>query len=227
MEPFSYLQRSRQVNIEAAGVTKTNKVLGVKRSRLLLPVLRRFFKIGQNVFPTVSPWWLGLACAAFLAAAPGNAADDGAASPGAGAVNPDDMSGADAVLVPGQEGAAHDVAITGQWMVRGKRVSDRLSAYFTIENRADATYLVQGVSSPSCAQLYGYHSDQEISSTTRNLFSHLALPENQTLVFPPGGYHLVCDEAPGVTVADGSTVSVTFTFLGGAHKTVNFPVKAR
>nr|WP_243429669.1 copper chaperone PCu(A)C [Acetobacter sacchari] len=112
-------------------------------------------------------------------------------------------------------------------MVRGKRVPDRLSAYFTIENRADATYLVQGVSSPSCAQLYGYHSDQEISSATRNLFSHLALPENQTLVFPPGGYHLMCDEAPGVTVADGSTVSVTFTFLGGVHKTVNFPVKAR
>ncbi|WP_051292276.1 copper chaperone PCu(A)C [Acetobacter nitrogenifigens] len=208
-------------------MAKINKVLGVKRSRLMFPVFRRFVEIRQDTRPKVSLWRVGLACAAFLAATPGNAADEGAASPGAATASSDDMSGAEAVLVPGQEGAAHDVAITGQWMVRGKRVPDRLSAYFTIENRADATYLVQGVSSPSCAQLYGYHSDQEISSATRNLFSHLALPENQTLVFPPGGYHLMCDEAPGVTVADGSTVSVTFTFLGGAHKTVNFPVKAR
>lgn len=127
--------------------------------------------------------------------------------------------------LPGQERAADEVNIRDAWMQHVGQGNSHVAAYFAVENTADSPHLIDGVSSPSCSAMYGYHSDLEVSHLTRSLFTHLTVPANQILVFPPGGYHLVCTVADGKTVNVGDVVEVHFHFLGGSSKAVQFTVR--
>lgn len=127
--------------------------------------------------------------------------------------------------IPGQENAARDIVIHDAWMQHVSAGTDLVAAYFAAENTSDGPHLIDSISSPSCTSMFGYHSDLEVSTLTRDLFTHLTIPPKQILVFPPGGYHLVCHVAPGVTVSQGTTVNVEFHFLGGSRKTVPFQVR--
>lgn len=119
----------------------------------------------------------------------------------------------------GQNKAGKDVAITDVRMEMVNASAHIAAIYFTLQNTGENTYLVTNVSSTICPKLVGHHSDQESTPGTLNLFTHLSVPAHTNLVFPPGGYHLLClDMAPeGEGQQD---VPVTFTFLGGAQKTV-------
>lgn len=127
--------------------------------------------------------------------------------------------------VPGQEHAADDVTIKNAWMQHVGRNQQHVAAYFQIENETGTSYLIDGISSPSCSAMFGYHSDLEVGTLTRQLFTHLTVPEKQMLVFPPGGYHLVCTVADGKTIEQGMQIPVQFHFLGGSSKTVSFDVR--
>ncbi|GBQ32214.1 copper chaperone PCu(A)C [Gluconacetobacter sacchari] len=106
------------------------------------------------------------------------------------------------------------------------RPERRIAAgYFTIENRGESVHLLAGVSSPACPRLFAHHTEQESTGETAALFSHLALPAQTTLVFPPGGYHLICADY-GDGVRPGQQVTITFHFLGGATRNVPFLVRA-
>ncbi|MCE0745260.1 copper chaperone PCu(A)C [Acetobacter sicerae] len=128
--------------------------------------------------------------------------------------------------VPGQEHAADDVSIKSAWMQHVGVGQQYVAAYFELENDSDTSYLVDRISSSSCSAMFGYHSDLEVGTLTRQLFTHLTLPAKQMVVFPPGGYHLVCKVAEGKTINQGMTVPVQFHFLGGSEKTVSFEVRA-
>ncbi|NHN85677.1 copper chaperone PCu(A)C [Acetobacter musti] len=134
-------------------------------------------------------------------------------------------AGAVGASVPGQENAAGDIAVHDAWMQHVGAGADLVAAYFSVENTSDAAHLIDRITSPSCEGMFGYHTDLEVSTLTRDLFTHLTVPPKETLVFPPGGYHLVCHVAPGVTVSQGSTVNVEFHFLGGSRKMVAFQVR--
>ncbi|GBR09609.1 copper chaperone PCu(A)C [Acetobacter oeni] len=127
--------------------------------------------------------------------------------------------------VPGQDTAAAEITIHDGWMQHVSPRADLVAVYFSVENTSDRSHLIDRITSPSCSEMFGYHSDLEISTLTHELFTHLTLPAKQTLVFPPGGYHLVCHVAPGTTIAQGSTVDIEFHFLGGTRKTVAFQVR--
>lgn len=126
---------------------------------------------------------------------------------------------------PGQKNAANDVDIRDGWAQHVGRTDQRLAIYFTAENTSETAHLIDSTSSPVCGQMFGYHSDLEVDSLTRDLFMHLTIPPRQILVFPPGGYHLVCALAQGRTVKEGDDVPVAFHFLGGSGKTVHFQVR--
>jgi copper(I)-binding protein len=128
-------------------------------------------------------------------------------------------------VIPGQEHAAKDVVIKGGWMQHVGAGQHYVAAYFELENSSDTSYLIDRISSPSCSTMFGYHSDLEVGTLTRQLFTHLTLPAKQMLVFPPGGYHLVCKVAEGKAVEQGMTIPVQFHFLGGSEKTVSFEVR--
>ncbi|MBB2155889.1 copper chaperone PCu(A)C [Gluconacetobacter diazotrophicus] len=126
--------------------------------------------------------------------------------------------------IPGQVDADGDIDIRAAWM-QVIRPDHRIAAgYFTIENRGRNVHLLDGVSSPACHDMFAHHTEQESTQETATLFSHLALPAQTILVFPPGGYHLVCvgyDDS----VQPGRRVPVTFHFMGGTTRTIQFDVR--
>jgi len=94
--------------------------------------------------------------------------------------------------------------------------------YFTISNPGDTVYLINKVSAPQCKTLEASSAMEEPGNPDTTLFSHLALPAKTRLVFPPGGFHLICRGLP--ENAHGS-LPVTFTYLKGnpSQLTFNLP----
>lgn len=122
-------------------------------------------------------------------------------------------------VLPGQGDAQKDITITETSMQFLTGESHTAGVYFTIRNDGATAHLITNVSSPACRTLVGNHSEQESSLGTVALFTHLSLPAHTTLVFPHGGYHLLCLDMEN-SVQAGQTVSLTFTFLGGSSKNV-------
>ncbi|GBQ15217.1 copper chaperone PCu(A)C [Swaminathania salitolerans] len=127
--------------------------------------------------------------------------------------------------IPGQKNASHDITIDG-WMRRSKHIHGLAAAYFTIRNTSSEPHLISGVSSTDCTDIDAYHSEQEMNERTASLFSHFTIPGNMTMVFPEGGYHLICKDFPD-SVKPGDSVPITFSFLGGSRKTVTFKLRDR
>lgn len=90
--------------------------------------------------------------------------------------------------------------------------------YFTISNTSDIDHLITSVTSPQCNKVTAYHTDQESNIETANLFSHMALPAHSVIVFPPGGYHLVCI-GPKSDLPRGESIEFIFSFLD--HSPIN------
>ncbi|WP_077805924.1 copper chaperone PCu(A)C [Neoasaia chiangmaiensis] len=125
--------------------------------------------------------------------------------------------------VPGQKDAAHDISVSG-WIRYGQHRHDIGAAFFTITNNGHENHLLTNVSTPACGSLVIRHTDQEANSQTDVLFTHLALPHQVTMVFPEGGYHLVCREIKQ-DMQVGDKTPFTFYFLGGSSTTVQFEVR--
>ncbi|WP_162922244.1 copper chaperone PCu(A)C [Asaia bogorensis] len=125
--------------------------------------------------------------------------------------------------IPGQKNANRDITIEG-WIRRARHYPGLAAAYFTVVNKGHEAHLISGVTSPDCAAIEAFHSEQEVTSHTANLFSHFTIPAEMTMVFPEGGYHLICRNFPD-TIKTGETVPLTFKFLGGTSTTVNFMLK--
>lgn len=121
--------------------------------------------------------------------------------------------------IPGQSEASKDVHILDIWMEPIGNDGKKAAIYFTLENTGEHSHLLTMISSPACQDISGYHSDQEETETTEELFTHLALPEGATLVFPPGGYYAIC-EGVSASLSPGEKAKIMFSFLGGDKKTV-------
>lgn len=126
--------------------------------------------------------------------------------------------------VPGQEHAADDVTIKNAWMQHVGRNQQHVAAYFQIENETGTSYLIDGISSPSCSAMFGYHSDLEVGTLTRQLFTHLTALKNRCWSFRPVAITL-STVADGKTIEQGMQIPVQFHFLGGSSKTVSFDVR--
>lgn len=121
--------------------------------------------------------------------------------------------------LPGQDDAQKDITITDTSMQLINAENRMAGVYFTIRNDGANAHLITDVRSSACRTLVGHHSDQESTPGTLSLFTHLSLPARTTLVFPYGGYHLLCLD-PDSSLQPGQDVSFTFSFLGGSSKTI-------
>ncbi|MCX2560440.1 copper chaperone PCu(A)C [Acetobacter farinalis] len=122
--------------------------------------------------------------------------------------------------LPGQSDAQKDITITNASMQFIHGEGRMAAVYFTIKNDGENAHLITDVQSPACHTLVGHHSDQE---GLPGLFTHLALPAHTTLVFPRGGYYLLCLDTNAADQPE-QRVPFTFTFLGGSSKTVTIPI---
>jgi len=91
--------------------------------------------------------------------------------------------------------------------------------YFSVENTSDTVHLINHVSSPSCGAIDASSAMEQPGNPDSALFTHLALPAKTTLVFPPGGFHLLCR---GLAADHGSALTVTFGFLQGGTEQLTF-----
>lgn len=98
------------------------------------------------------------------------------------------------------------------------------SGYFTLRNNGDAAVELTGASSSACGMLMLHQSKQEKGVDRMMHMKSVSVPAHGTLVFAPGGYHLMC-MSPTNGMAIGANVQVTLRFADGTQVTSPFPVK--
>lgn len=97
------------------------------------------------------------------------------------------------------------------------------AGYFTIRNDDGVDHLLKGIRSPICKTVIAHHTSQQQTEGANDLFTHLALPHDSTMVFPVSGYHMMCMGIKTMP-AEGSRVPFTFDILNGGSITVSFKV---
>lgn len=121
---------------------------------------------------------------------------------------------------PAGQSTAH-IVISGGTLLPLPSNSSRAAGFFTLTNNDSTDHLLKGITSPFCASIMAHHTKQEQTVATNDLFTHLALQHNSTMVFPRDGYHLVCLGLHQPLRA-GDKVPFTFLFLDSPDVTVNF-----
>ena len=116
-------------------------------------------------------------------------------------------------------GPAHaaDVTITQGWF-RALPSSVPSGGYFTLHNGSAKKVTLSNVASPACGMLM-------MHKTSKNGMEHvmaLDVAPGETLVFAPGGYHLMCMNSK---LKPGTSVPVTFIFSQGTKQTATFAVR--
>lgn len=148
-------------------------------------------------------------------------ASDAQASSGStsGATHPTlDLSVIGGILQP-----PHHPSSSGQTPDR----PDRLAGFFSIQNSGPTDQLLQNITSSYCQKVTVNHSNQEALETgdpSEDIFHHLAIPHQATMVFPREGYHLLC-YGFRKNVPAGSVIPFVFHFLHGAEITADFTLQ--
>lgn len=123
--------------------------------------------------------------------------------------------------------ASHTISVDGGILHPSRHFNDRAAGYFTIHNTGPSDLLLNGITSPTCKTISSNHSNQEIiqnSVSSDDIFQHLAIPHQATMVFPAAGYHLLCLGIQNMP-HDGETVPFTFHFLNEGSISTTFTVK--
>lgn len=118
----------------------------------------------------------------------------------------------------GDLNAARDLNIRG-WLRLSRHNPEVINIYMEISNEGKEAFLITGIRSDSCPSIYGVNFDQDDTEQAAEMFTHFTIPRKMTLVFPRGGYHLVCR---GFQPEKGAPRQVTldFRFLTGGKKHV-------
>jgi periplasmic copper chaperone A len=98
------------------------------------------------------------------------------------------------------------------------------AGYFTLLNDTAKSQTLVGASSPACGSLMLHKSVNENGVEKMLMQESIPVPAHGSLVFAPGGYHLMC-MSPTKAVAVGHSVPVTLKFGDGMTLIANFPVR--
>lgn len=114
--------------------------------------------------------------------------------------------------------AARDLNIRG-WLRMSRHNPEVVNIYLEISNSGKEAFLITGIRSAACPTIYGVNFDQDDTEQAAEMFTHFTIPHKMTLVFPRGGYHLICR---GFQPEGKSPHQMTldFNFLSGGHKRV-------
>lgn len=139
------------------------------------------------------------------------------------------FSWADDSVSRSHEMTLKDVSVRGGILHPSQHSADRASGYFTVHNAGPSDLLLDGITSPLCTTVSSNHSNQEmaqISGGNDDIFQHLAIPHQATMVFPAAGYHLLC-RGIRTMPKDGETVPFTFHFLNEGSISTSFTVRTQ
>lgn len=116
------------------------------------------------------------------------------------------------------------ITITNGIIVPIPKNPTHAAGFFSITNNDQSDHLLNGIHSPLCTNIVAHHTKQDESGTTNDLFTHLALPHNATMIFPKDGYHLICLGVQRPLRSEES-IPVTFSFRDVPEVTVSFTAK--
>ncbi|QDH17902.1 copper chaperone PCu(A)C [Swingsia samuiensis] len=119
--------------------------------------------------------------------------------------------------------AVDHISIVQTSLVPSQYEATHAQGYFTIRNADGVDHLLNGISSPQCTSIVAHHTNQEDTSLTNDLFTHLVLPHNSEMIFPNGSYHFICLGLKAPLVAN-QKIPFTFNILNGPSVTVSFNV---
>lgn len=94
--------------------------------------------------------------------------------------------------------------------------------YFELHNESDKRLSLTGASSPACGMLMLHKSDNMGGMDEMSMVDSIPIDPHATLVFKPGGYHLMCMQ-PAMRV--GEAVPVTLDFADGSKLSAPFAVR--
>jgi copper(I)-binding protein len=120
-------------------------------------------------------------------------------------------------------GTPPGVAVHDPWM-RSIIPSRPAAGYLTLTNDTGTGMTLVGASSPGCGMLMLHRSVSQGGQEAMMMVKSVALPAHGSVVFAPGGYHLMCMQ-PTDGVRPGGTVPVTLRFGNGDTLTATFPVR--
>lgn len=117
---------------------------------------------------------------------------------------------------------AAPIAITGGWM---RALPGNLPAggYFTLKNGSEKAITLTGAESPACGMLMLHKSEEMSGMSSMSDVESIDIPAGSTVNFAPGGYHLMCMDP---VLKQGTTVTVTLQFAGGAKIAAPFAVRS-
>ncbi len=119
---------------------------------------------------------------------------------------------------------AGDLSVTNAW-IRALPAGLPSGGYFTLKNAGATPRTLTGAASPACGMLMLHKSGRMGGMMHMSAMERLDVPAHGTLVFAPGGNHLMCTE-PKAAIKPGGSVTVTLQFAGGETLTAEFKVKS-
>lgn len=124
---------------------------------------------------------------------------------------------------PARSAAPAGVTIADPWL-RMLTPAVPAGGYFELRNdSADAVELV-GAASPDCATLSLHRSSEQNGMSSMHEVGPIAVPAGGTLLFAPGGYHLMCMR-PSPAIKPGGRIPVTLRFDRGRGLDILFAVR--
>jgi copper(I)-binding protein len=120
--------------------------------------------------------------------------------------------------------AEQGLALSGQWL-RVVIPSRPAAGYFRLSNNSDKAHELVGASSDACGTLTLHESINRGGVDRMVDVKSVPIPPHGSIVFAPGGYHLMC-LSPSPSVKRGSSVAITLYFVDGGTVVSNFPVRS-
>jgi len=98
------------------------------------------------------------------------------------------------------------------------------AGYFQLSNPGDTGAALTGAESTACGSVMLHRSVTRNGQATMEMVKSIKLMPHGTILFSPGGYHLMCME-PTEAVVPGKTVQITLKFADGTSLTGDFEVR--
>ena len=119
--------------------------------------------------------------------------------------------------------AAGDISISDGWF-RALPAGLPAGGYFKLHNGSGKPIVLKGAQSPVCREVMIHRSMNMGGMEHMMPAGDVEVAAGGTLVFAPGGYHLMCMQ-PTPSMTAGAIVTVTLEFVGGAAVTGDFMVR--
>lgn len=119
---------------------------------------------------------------------------------------------------------SHAIEVNNATLHVGYQGASLAYGTFTLSNYNSSDVLLRGVSSPACQSVISNRNSQvalQSIHAVEDIFQRMAVPHDGTLVFPMGGYHLIC-QGFKADFQPGGDVPFTFHFQDVGDVTASF-----